>query len=384
MTDAQHTEIKNLQVVRKKRLFIATSLILLAGIGTGTYYLFSDQHTQSTDNAYVNGHIIDINSRIAGSVIEISVDNTDRVNSGDVLLRLDQSDTQINLASAEADLAQTQRQIAALYSKQKQSDTQIQTEKVQLASALSDLRAREGLAQQNLITQEELRHTQDAVKLAQSHVDQAVANQAEIIAQTTGTNSTNHPSVLMAKERVNQARLNLERTVIHTPVTGMIAQRIVQLGQQIHVGDKLMSVIPLDQMWIDANFKETQLKGICSGQPVEITVDSYGHKIKYHGKVQDIMAGSGSAFSVLPAQNATGNWIKVVQRVPVRIQLIPNELKQHPLRLGLSAEVKVDTSQCIENTQDSSPKGIRTPINKQDKTSTPMLIKADGSEMHKE
>lgn len=360
MTDVQKIELDSTQVTRKKRLILAASLVLLASAGTGVYYLVSDQHTQSTDNAYVNGHIIEINSRIAGSVAKIRVDNTDRVRVGDVLLKLDQSDAEIELAVAQADLAQVRRQIAALYSKQTQSQTLIQTEKIQVATALSDLKAREGLAQQNLITKEELRHAQDAVKLAQSRVDQAIANQMEITAQTRDSTIDTHPSVLIANERVSQARLNLTRTTIYSPVAGMVAQRTVQLGQQIHVGEKLMSVIPLDQMWIDANFKETQLKGICPGQPTEITVDSYGHKIKYHGTVQDIMAGSGSAFSVLPSQNATGNWIKVVQRVPVRIQLNSNELKQNPLRIGLSAEVTIDTSSCSENSKNLTSEQQKT------------------------
>ena len=360
MTDVQKIELDSTQVTRKKRLILAASLVLLASAGTGVYYLVSDQHTQSTDNAYVNGHIIEINSRIAGSVAKIRVDNTDRVRVGDVLLKIDQSDAEIELAVAQADLAQVRRQIAALYSKQTQSQTLIQTEKIQVATALSDLKAREGLAQQNLITKEELRHAQDAVKLAQSRVDQAIANQMEITAQTRDSTIDTHPSVLIANERVSQARLNLTRTTIYSPVAGMVAQRTVQLGQQIHVGEKLMSVIPLDQMWIDANFKETQLKGICPGQPTEITVDSYGHKIKYHGTVQDIMAGSGSAFSVLPSQNATGNWIKVVQRVPVRIQLNSNELKQNPLRIGLSAEVTIDTSSCSENSKNLTSEQQKT------------------------
>jgi membrane fusion protein (multidrug efflux system) len=330
------------------------------GASAGAYYLFNDDHSQSTDNAYVNGHIIEINSRIAGSVEKIEVDNTDRVNTGDILLTLDQSDNEIELAAAQADLAQVRRQIAALYSKHQQSNTLIQTEKIQLATALSDLQARQGLAEQSLITKEELRHAQDAVKLAKSRVDQAVANQAEITAQTTGSTVDTHPSVLVAKERVAQAELNLTRTAIYAPVAGMVAQRTVQPGQQIHVGEKLMSVIPLDQMWIDANFKETQLKGICPGQPAEITVDSYGHKVKYRGVVQDIMAGSGSAFSVLPSQHATGNWIKVVQRVPVRVRLNTSDLKQNPLRIGLSAEVIVDTSSCVKNVKNNPPEQAKT------------------------
>lgn len=360
MTDVQKTEIDSPQATRKKRLVIVSSLIVLLGAGTGAYYLFTDDHTQSTDNAYVNGHIIDINSRIAGSVVKIKVDNTDRVHAGDELVALDQSDTEIELAAAQADLAQVRREVAALYSKQQQSSTVIKTEKIQHAAALSDLNARQGLAQQNLITKEELRHAQDAVKLAQSRVEQAIANQAEITVQTSGSTVDTHPSVLVAKERVSQAQLNLKRTAIYSPVAGMVAQRTVQPGQQIHVGEKLMSVIPLDQMWIDANFKETQLKGICPGQPAEITVDSYGRKVKYRGTVQDIMAGSGSAFSVLPSQNATGNWIKVVQRVPVRIYLDAKELKQNPLRIGLSAEVTVDTSSCVKNVKNDTPEQKKT------------------------
>ncbi|TCM68691.1 membrane fusion protein (multidrug efflux system) [Acinetobacter calcoaceticus] len=346
MTDIEKADVGTPQTARKNRLMIATSMMMVVGAGIGGYYFFSDQNVQVTDNAYVNGHVVDISPQISGAISLIKVDNTDRVEAGALLVDIDQSDVQIELAAARAELMRTRRNIEALFTQQKQAESKINAERVQLSTAIADLNARKGLADQDLITKEELRHAADAVKIAEAKVDTAVAAQREVMAHIQGADIENHPEVLLAKERVEKALLNLKRSSIMAPVSGMVAQRTVQLGEHVQVGQKLMSIIPLDQMWIDANFKETQLNGICPGQAAEITVDSYGRKVKYNGQVQDIMVGSGSAFSVLPAQNATGNWIKVVQRVPVRIKLDAKQLAQYPLRIGLSAEVKISTARC--------------------------------------
>lgn len=347
MTDIEKADVGTPQTARKNRLMIATSMMMMVvGAGVGGYYFFSDQNVQVTDNAYVNGHVVDISPQISGAISLIKVDNTDRVEAGALLVDIDQSDVQIELAAARAELMRTRRNIEALFTQQKQAESKINAERVQLSTAIADLNARKGLADQDLITKEELRHAADAVKIAEAKVDTAVAAQREVMAHIQGADIENHPEVLLAKERVEKALLNLKRSSIMAPVSGMVAQRTVQLGEHVQVGQKLMSIIPLDQMWIDANFKETQLNGICPGQAAEITVDSYGRKVKYNGQVQDIMVGSGSAFSVLPAQNATGNWIKVVQRVPVRIKLDAKQLAQYPLRIGLSAEVKISTARC--------------------------------------
>lgn len=356
MTDIEQAEVSTAQSARKKRLMIATGVCLVTVGGIGSYYYLSGQDSQTTDNAYVNGHVVDISSQIAGSIALVNVDNTDRVHVGNILVEIDQSDVEIELAAAEAELARTRRNVAVLFAEQKQTETQITAQAVLLKTAMADLQARQGLADQDLITKEELRHAADAVKVAKSNLDHAVAVQHQVLAQTSGVDIDNHPDVLMAKEKREKALLNLRRSSISAPVSGMVAQRTVQLGEQVRVGEKLMSIIPLEQMWIDANFKETQLTGICPGQSAEISIDSYGRKVKYRGQVQDIMVGSGSAFSVLPAQNATGNWIKVVQRVPVRIKLDPKELAQRPLRIGLSAEVKIDTSSCRTPATQSSGK----------------------------
>ncbi|AOA58923.1 efflux RND transporter periplasmic adaptor subunit [Acinetobacter larvae] len=360
MTDIEKADKSTAQSARGKNLMLASGVTLLTAIGATGYYMMNGQNSQSTDNAYVNGHVVDISPRITGSIAKIYVDNTDRVQAGHALVDIDQSDVNIELAAAQADLARIRRNVTALFTQQKQSDSKIHAEKVLLTKAQADFNARRGLADQDLITKEELRHAADAVKVAQANVDQAIAAQQQVLAHIQGTDIDHHPEVLLAKERVEKALLNMQRSNIIAPVSGMVAQRTVQLGEQVAIGQKLLSIIPLDQMWIDANFKETQLSGICAGQAAEVTIDSYGRKIKYRGKVQDIMVGSGSAFSVLPAQNATGNWIKVVQRVPVRIQLDPKQLAQYPLRIGLSAEVKVDTTRCnpsttIKNKTPSTP-----------------------------
>ena len=327
----------------------------LVWIGCGTaaalaavtaWRLHAGDTQRRTDDAYVNGHVVSITPQLPGAVSTVAADNADRVVAGQVLLQIDASDARIALAVAQADLARTERRVHGMFAAEAQAHAVIQLRQVDVERARADLNARQGLVAQGAVPEEEVRHAADAVKAAQSALVVAERTHAEALAQTRGVTQAVHPDVLLALEKVRAAALALERTTVRAPVSGMVAQRSVQLGKQVAPGDRLMAIVPLDQLWVDANFKEVQLDGICRGQPARVTADVYGTRVTYRGTVEDIEAGSGAAFALLPAQNATGNWIKVVQRVPVRIRLDAQDLAQHPLRIGMSTETVVDTRDC--------------------------------------
>lgn len=331
---------------RRKRLGIVGGVIVLTGIAWGVWHVVQGDDARTTDDAYVNGHVVAITPQVAGAISQVFVDNADRVLAGQTLAEIDASDAHIALDAAQAELGQTVRRVRALFAADARAAATVALRQVELDRARSDLSARQQIVAQGAVTQEEARHAGDAVRMAEAALQAAVQARAEAQAHTQGTTVDTHPDVLAATERVRAAALALERTTIRSPVAGMIAQRTVQLGKRVGVGDRLMAVVPLDQVWVDANFKEVQLDGVCSGQPAQVKADLYGSRVTYRGTVDDIEAGSGAAFSLLPAQNATGNWIKVVQRVPVRIRLNPEDVARHPLRIGMSTEVEIDTRQC--------------------------------------
>jgi len=326
---------------RRRMMTIGGTLIVAATIWGGWRLLYPDA-IRSTDDAYVNGHVVLITPQTAGSVTAVFADSSERVRAGQTLVEIDPNDARIALDAAHAELARTIRHVRGLFATEAQTAALAELRRTELDGAKADRRAREGVAAQGAVTEEEARHAGDAVKAAQAAYDAALQAHADALAQVRGTDVDHHPDVQAALARVRAAALTLERTTIRAPVSGMVAQRSVQLGKRVAVGESLMAVVQLDQLWVDANFKEVQLDGICPGQTAIVTADVYGSHVTYHGTVNDIEAGSGAAFSLLPAQNATGNWIKVVQRLPVRIELDPQELEKHPLRIGLSMQVDVD------------------------------------------
>lgn len=363
MTDTSAEAAADPAATRRRRLIVIGAGLALIAVAWALWCLFSGNTLRSTDDAYINGHVILITPRVAGAVSAVLADNTDRVRAGQTLVELDPSDARIELASAQAALAQAIRRVRGLFAATAQAAAMIQFRQAELERAQADLRVRQAIVGQGAVTEEATRHARDAVRAGRAALDVAEQAYAEALSQTKGTSLLDHPEVRAALERVRAAELALQRTTIHTPVSGMVAQRNVQLGERVAVGDRLMAVVPLDQLWVDANFKEVQLEGVCRGQPARVTADIYGDRIVYHGTVDDVEAGSGAAFSLLPPQNATGNWIKVVQRVPVRIRLNPAELARHPLRIGMSADVQIDTSRCPPGTDLSLGRSIeRTAI----------------------
>ncbi|NHH82091.1 efflux RND transporter periplasmic adaptor subunit [Burkholderia gladioli] len=327
---------------RNRMMTLLILAIVIAAIAYGLYYFLVARFHEETDDAYVNGNVVQITPQVTGTVIAVNADDTQSIRIGQPLVKLDPADAAIALQSAEANLAQTVRRVRGLYADDDQYRAQVAQRESDLSKAQDDLRRRLAVAQTGAVSQEEISHARDAVKAAQASLDAAKQQLAANVALTANTTVANHPDVLAAAATVRNAYLNNARNTLPAPVTGYVAKRSVQVGQRVSPGTPLMSVVPLGQIWVDANFKEVQLDHMRIGQPVSVTADIYGSSVKYHGKVIGFSAGTGSAFSLLPAQNATGNWIKVVQRLPVRIALDPQELERHPLRIGLSMQVDVD------------------------------------------
>lgn len=369
---------------RKKALTTVAAVVALAGLSWAAYEWLVASHYESTDNAYVQGNVVQITPQVGGTVMAILADDTDFVKAGQPLIKLDPADTQLALDQAEAALAQTVRQVRTLYANNStlgaqvslreadalraQSDvvrTQSELARIQgdVARATDDLNRRQSLVASGAVSTEELNHAQsvlngarNAAASAQAQVNAAQANvnaakagieaaQEQLHsnqAMTEGTRVENHPSVAAASAKLREAWLASKRAALPAPVDGYVAKRSVQLGQRVAAGTPLMSIIALNQVWVDANFKEVQLRNIRIGQPVKLTADVYGKKVEYTGTVAGLGAGTGAAFALLPAQNATGNWIKVVQRVPVRIALDKDEVAANPLRVGLSMDAEVD------------------------------------------
>jgi membrane fusion protein (multidrug efflux system) len=327
---------------RRIGLLLLLLAVLLAGLGYGLYWYGYARYFETTDDAYVSGDVVTVSSEVPGTVLAVHVDDTQIVAAGAPLVDLDPADAQVAISNAEADLARTVRQVRGLFSQGAQLRAQIDERESALRTAESDLKRRQGLLDDGAISGEELAHARDNVTSLRAAVAAAREQLAQTVAQTQGTRIDNHPQVLAAAAAVRNAALALHRTRLVAPVSGVIAKRNVQVGQRIAAGTPLLAVVPLDDVWIDANFKEVQLARMHAGQAVRVHADVYGSGLEFHGHLVGLGAGSGSAFALLPAQNASGNWIKIVQRVPVRILLDPKELKAHPLRIGLSAHVSVD------------------------------------------
>jgi membrane fusion protein (multidrug efflux system) len=322
-------------------LSIVAGAFLLIGAAYTLYWANVLRYTQSTDDAYVNGNVVQITPQISGTVVSIGADDTQFVKAGQPLVRLDQADAKVALDQSEAQLAKTVREVRNLFATSAQLRAAVEMRKSDLAMAQKDLARRERLGNSGAISNEELQHARDAVRNTEAALMSAQQQLAGNQARVDGTTLENHPDVRNASAAVRNAYLGYSRTVLPAPVSGFVARRAVQLGQRVGPGAALMSVVPLDQVWVDANFKEPQLASMRVGQPVTLTADLYGGSFSYHGKVAGFGAGTGSAFALLPAQNATGNWIKLVQRVPVRIALDAHEIAEHPLQIGLSMKVEV-------------------------------------------
>jgi membrane fusion protein (multidrug efflux system) len=327
---------------RKKILLTIASIFMLAGIGWGLHWLLVSRFYEETENAYVQGNVVQVTSQVAGTITRIMADDTDIVKGGQPLIGLDTADAEVAIAQAEAQLAQTVREVRTLYASQAQSDANLRLREAELARADDDLKRRKDLAGSGAVSAEEIHHAGMAVKGAQAAVAAAREQLASGRALTEGTTPEQHPNVQRAVARLQEVMLAKARSTLYAPVGGEVAKRNAQVGQRIAPGTPLMAIVPLDQLWVDANLKEAQLRHVCIGQPVRLVADLYGSKVEYDGRVAGLAAGTGSAFALLPAQNATGNWIKVVQRVPVRIALDPKQLQEHPLRIGLSMDVAID------------------------------------------
>ncbi|AXL53384.1 hemolysin D [Paraburkholderia caffeinilytica] len=326
---------------RKRMMTLLVIVILIAALAYGLYYFLDARFHEDTDDAYVNGNVVQITPQVTGTVVAVNADDTQTVKAGDPLVVLDPADARVALEQAEANLAQTVRQVRGLFADDNQYQAQVAQRQSDLSRAQDDLKRRLTVAQTGAVSAEEISHARDAVKSAQASVDAAQQQLASNRALTANTTIANHPNVQAAAAKVRDAYLANARNNLPAPVTGYVAKRSVQVGQRVSPGTPLMAIVPLGGVWVDANFKEVQLKHMRIGQPVELTADVYGSSVVYHGKVVGFSAGTGSAFSLLPAQNATGNWIKVVQRLPVRIALDPQELEKHPLRIGLSMQADV-------------------------------------------
>ena len=342
-TDTQ-TSSNNKSQQRKKGLSIFILLLLLIAIGSAAYWFFFIKGFEETEDAYVSGNQVMVSSQVAGNISKINVDNMDPVQAGDVLLELDDTNAKLSFEQAKSNLANAVRQVSQLNYTVKQLKSAVRANEITLAQAQGNLNRRVQLVKDGAIDKESFQHAKEAVELAKANLttsqNQLEANQALLLDGPL----SEQPQIQSAVSNLKQAWLNLERTKIRSPIKGYVARRNAQVGQAVSVGGALMAVVTTDQMWLDANFKETQLTHMRIGQPVKIHFDLYGKDKTFDGKVVGIEMGTGSAFSLLPTQNATGNWIKVVQRVPVRIQLDPQQLAENPLRIGLSATVKVNVS----------------------------------------
>ena len=346
-----------LSASRRRRALLGLGLLtLLAAAGFGVWWALVLRHQESTDNAYVQAPLVLITPRIDGTVVEVRADDTDEVQAGQLLVRLDASDARLALQRAGAMLAQAVREVRVLQAQDGSFDAQVKARRADVgrmraeAARAEDLAARRTRLQATgAISDEDIRQAEATRAAARSALDAALSAQGAAeqqavanLALSDGTRVDSHPNVQRAAAALREALLTLRRTELRAPVSGQVARRTVQVGQRVAAGATLMAVIPLDQVWVEANFKEAQLRRMHTGQPVLLTADAYGKQVEYRGRIVGIGAGTGSAFALLPAQNATGNWIKVVQRVPVRVALDGPLPKAFPLRVGLSMHATVD------------------------------------------
>lgn len=327
---------------RKVAIIILGSAFLLLGLLWLFYWLLWGQFEEYTDDAYVNGNMVQLMPQVPGTVIEINTDDTQLVKQGQVIIKLDKADYAIALQRAKADLGQTVRQVRQYFSNAKQAQQNVILDKANLIKAQLDLKRRQGLVGNRAVSREDMQHYQTAVEAAQASYNVSLHQLDAAVALVQNSNLYNHPLVETAKTNLKNAYLNYQRTTIVSPVTGYVGKRNVHPGQQVALNTAMLAIIPLDDTWVDANYKESSLEHIRVNQPVTLFADAYPG-ITYHGTVVGLNAGTGSAFSLLPPQNATGNWIKIVQRLPVRIRLNEYELQKNPLQLGLSMRVTINT-----------------------------------------
>ncbi|WP_297513412.1 HlyD family efflux transporter periplasmic adaptor subunit [uncultured Caulobacter sp.] len=358
---------------RRRQLTLLAGVVAVGLVGYGAWWLAFDSHYVETDDAYVGAEIAQVTALSPGPVSKIFVVETQAVKAGDPLIVIDDADARIAVAQAEAALGQAERKVKGYFASDtalagqfnarqadvERADAQIAAAKADVERARVDLSRRQALVGQGAVSGDELTAAQNRLANAQAALTAAQAVRAQALANRdaalgsreantvliSGASVGENPEVKAARARLDAARLSLARTVVRAPVDGVVARKSAQVGQQVAVGAPLMVVVPTAQAYVDANFKEVQLKKVVPGQPVELTSDLYGGSVKFHGKVRGLAGGTGSAFSLIPAQNASGNWIKVVQRVPVRITLDPAELAKHPLRVGLSMKAKIDVAQ---------------------------------------
>jgi len=324
--------------------FLILALVVLIGLILYGISVFTAPATEETDDAYVAGNVVSVTARDGGTVLALHADNTQSVKRGQPLIDLDPATVGVQMDAAQAALGRAVRAVRSTHAQVDEAGAEIAQAQAELSRAQNDYGRRQGAARDGAISGEELSHASDAVTSARAALALARAKQAQAASTVAGTDIANNPQVLAAIADVRRAAIDGSHMKIVAPVAGIVAQRTVQLGQRVAAGTPLMAVVPLDSLWIDANFRETQLQHLRVGQPVTITADVYGKAVTFHGKVLGLGAGSGNAFSLLPPQNASGNWIKIVQRVPVRIALDPAELRAHPLRIGLSVNAVVSTT----------------------------------------
>jgi len=330
----------------RRRLFMAFGAILLiAAAAWGGWWLWVGQRYISTDDAYVDASEAQITPQVEGTISDVPVNDTMHVRRGQELVRLDPSDAELALAQAEANYGQVLRRVSQYFANAKAAAADVASRSADLQRASEDFSRRNALARTGAVSGDELTASRDALQTARAAVDASEQTLASQEAMIRGTDADHHPEVLAAKAALDKARLDLSRTVIRSPFDGIVAQNTAQIGQRVKVGAVLMSVVPVDQAYVNANFKEGQLTRVHIGQAVTLTSDLYGSGVVFHGRVEGLSGGTGSALAVIPAENATGNWIKVVQRLPVRVALDPRELAQHPLRIGLSMTATIDVSQ---------------------------------------
>jgi membrane fusion protein (multidrug efflux system) len=330
---------------RKRKLLLSLLgvAIVVAGAAYSAYYMTYARYHETTDDAYVSGNLVQLTPQVTGTVVAVNADDTQIVKVGEPIVTLDAADAKIALGNAEAMLGQTVRRVSSLYVNNDFYDATVAQRRSDLDRATADLRRRLAVSDTGAVSAEDVAHARDAVAAAQAALDAARQQAQSNRALTDRTTVADHPDVRAAASKVRAAYLEYARNTLPAPVTGYAARRSVQVGQRVAPGTPLMAIVPLDGVWVDANYKESQLRQMRIGQPVRLTADVYGGSVEYHGRVVGFSAGTGAAFAVLPAQNATGNWIKVVQRLPVRIELDQKELDAHPLRIGLSMQVDVDT-----------------------------------------
>ena len=329
---------------RRRGLAILAVVIVIGLIVWAVFHFLLAKPEEETDDAYVAGDVVAITARDPSTVLAIRADNTQTVKAGQPLIDLDAATADVGLASAEADLARAVRSTRADFSRVNESGAQVAQARATLSAASADYARRGGAAAEGAISGEELAHARDAVTVARANLNLAVSQQTSSRSAVSGTDTSTNPAVLAAIAAYRRAAITRGHMHLTAPIDGVVAQRTVQLGTQVAAGTPLMAIVPLNTVWVDANFRETQLKDLRIGQPATVIADMYGDDVPFHGRVIGVGAGSGNAFALLPPQNASGNWIKIVQRVPVRIALDPRELQRHPLRVGLSVKATVDTA----------------------------------------